>query len=584
MAERPIKDPLPADLPENWQAEQIVAPTGEEAGLTHQHGYNYLMEMVNRAQRGVNSVNEAFDTVSGKRTCRFVVGTSTAGWTAADCDYLCDGTDDQEEIQAAIDALPKSRGEIFLLDGEYVISEDLNFGAEDVSVTISGTPGATTLKISSINLWGYLQKISVAFRALAFTPIQENEPARIMAQNIDFAVLDCALINTSLNFYETSGSSFSFLCAGNTFLLVGTLNIPGNLHLLGIETSSRASNNCIACQNSFQVEADVDSRTILVNIDTYPGNNVLFSNNTVHCNAPGWDIRPRDGGTLVGNSFSGVDVTLTNSASFSSNKMYSGTLYGIGDNGTSNSILIMAITGNTLENTDVKISGNLEFSGNFVHAPDGKAAVTLYKSAPNANPDYSPAVVGNFIIGGTTGIHLYDKDGTIPQSPDIGRAVVNSNKILGSSTPIQLDAHWSSCMVTDNLFITGSIIDNGTNNIIRNNSDDTGGGAGGAFVSQAVPSISVAEGGLVTASATQTAGNVAAGTKSTTHQLSAQDDPDLIPENIREGVSVFGVRGTMQAGTGGVTSETVAVIVTLTEAEYNALSAKDPSTLYLIKE
>ena len=83
---------------------------------------------------------------------------------------------------------------------------------------------------------------------------------------------------------------------------------------------------------------------------------------------------------------------------------------------------------------------------------------------------------------------------------------------------------------------------------------------------------------------TQTAGNVAAGTKSTTHQLSAQDDPDLIPENIREGVSVFGVRGTMQAGTGGVTSETVAVIVTLTEAEYNALSAKDPSTLYLIKE
>ena len=40
----------------------------------------------------------------------------------------------------------------------------------------------------------------------------------------------------------------------------------------------------------------------------------------------------------------------------------------------------------------------------------------------------------------------------------------------------------------------------------------------------------------------------------------------------------------MQAGTGGVTSETVAVIVTLTETEYNALSAKDPATLYLIKE
>ena len=58
MAERPIKDALPAVLPENWQAEQIVAPTGEEVGLSHQHGYNYLMQMVNRAQRGVNAVRE----------------------------------------------------------------------------------------------------------------------------------------------------------------------------------------------------------------------------------------------------------------------------------------------------------------------------------------------------------------------------------------------------------------------------------------------------------------------------------------------------------------------------------------------
>ena len=31
----------------------------------------------------------------GGKTQRFVIGTSTAGWTAADCDYLCDGTADQ---------------------------------------------------------------------------------------------------------------------------------------------------------------------------------------------------------------------------------------------------------------------------------------------------------------------------------------------------------------------------------------------------------------------------------------------------------------------------------------------------------
>ena len=58
----------------------------------------------------------------GKRTCRFVVGTSTAGWTEADCDYLCDGTADDVEINAAIQALPETGGEIVILDGTYSIT------------------------------------------------------------------------------------------------------------------------------------------------------------------------------------------------------------------------------------------------------------------------------------------------------------------------------------------------------------------------------------------------------------------------------------------------------------------------------
>lgn len=66
MAEMPMENLLPADLPEDWQVEQIIAPTGEEVGLSHQHGYNYLMEMVNRTQRGVNQINEMLaDGVGG---------------------------------------------------------------------------------------------------------------------------------------------------------------------------------------------------------------------------------------------------------------------------------------------------------------------------------------------------------------------------------------------------------------------------------------------------------------------------------------------------------------------------------------
>ena len=78
------------------------------------------------------------------RSCRFVVGTSAAGWTAADVDYLCDGTDDQVEINAAINALPAEGGEIVLLDGIYNITDSIKINKANVSIV--GNNKKTILK------------------------------------------------------------------------------------------------------------------------------------------------------------------------------------------------------------------------------------------------------------------------------------------------------------------------------------------------------------------------------------------------------------------------------------------------------
>lgn len=60
MADDILKNiPLPADLPENWTSDQIVAPTGAEAGLDEQHGYNYLMRQVNNAQKAAKAIAAA---------------------------------------------------------------------------------------------------------------------------------------------------------------------------------------------------------------------------------------------------------------------------------------------------------------------------------------------------------------------------------------------------------------------------------------------------------------------------------------------------------------------------------------------
>lgn len=106
-------------------------------------------------------------------------------------------------------------------------------------------------------------------------------------------------------------------------------------------------------------------------------------------------------------------------------------------------------------------------------------------------------------------------------------------------------------------------------------------------VEQATPSISVSAGGLITATADQTAGFVTDGTKSATQQLpvqgtqtiipgttqqtindgvyltgtqTIQGDAALIPDNIKDGVSIFGVEGTYD---GQQTSFAIPLVVTV---------------------
>lgn len=100
-------------------------------------GYTGSETDFNNALAGINNIG-------GKRVARFIIGTSTAGWTSSDCDYLCDGTNDQVEINAAIQALPSAGGEIIVLDGTYNIKSTIIL--DKGNVKISGTGKNTVFK------------------------------------------------------------------------------------------------------------------------------------------------------------------------------------------------------------------------------------------------------------------------------------------------------------------------------------------------------------------------------------------------------------------------------------------------------
>ena len=80
-----------------------------------------------------------------------------------------------------------------------------------------------------------------------------------------------------------------------------------------------------------------------------------------------------------------------------------------------------------------------------------------------------------------------------------------------------------------------------------------------ATATQATPSISVDEAGLITASATQTAGYVAAGTKNVTKQLTAQAAKTVTPSTSAQTAVASGVYTTGAVTVAAVPTETKTV-------------------------
>ena len=89
---------------------------------------------------GLTSLAELKTALGSSRSARFVIGTTRNGWTAKDCDYLCDGTDDQEEINAALATVHalSGGGTVILLDGNYRISGNVNFACPSTELVGNG--------------------------------------------------------------------------------------------------------------------------------------------------------------------------------------------------------------------------------------------------------------------------------------------------------------------------------------------------------------------------------------------------------------------------------------------------------------
>lgn len=140
------------------QGENALPPTPDVTELifTELNGKQRKLIGMQGQMVGFDAEGEAEAQTVGqpKRYARFVVGTSTAGWTENDCDYLCDGTADEVEINAAIQALPRGGGgEVVILDGIYNLTGSILVNKN--KVTLSGNGTSTVLKRAFAGSLGY---------------------------------------------------------------------------------------------------------------------------------------------------------------------------------------------------------------------------------------------------------------------------------------------------------------------------------------------------------------------------------------------------------------------------------------------
>lgn len=331
-------------------------------------------------------------TSTGKRTARFSIGTSTNGWTANDCDYLCDGTDDQVEINAAIQALPSGGGEIVILDGTYNISATILINRNNVSLIGNGHNTQLKRNWNSNNDEGIitLNAYYCSIKEIYFYGIYSIN----YNHNIYVEYSNYCIINNN-NMY--SGTS-SILLTNSQYNIISSNNCNSSDD--GIVLTNASSFNTIDNNIVNKIETNTNS-----NFNTLSNNKGIGSNSAISIYSAN--------NTITGNNFSNGYVGIR-----------------LWDNATNN-----LVTGNTFCNNDyygITISnygGNNTIIGNICNDND-TGGINCYSTSNNT-------IVGNSCFRGTgTSSDYTSSQYTIFINANSHNNLVACNNLLGKNYTI----------------------------------------------------------------------------------------------------------------------------------------------------
>lgn len=515
MADRKMPE-IPADLPEDWVYGQTVAPEGAEVGLSEQHGYNYLMKKVNECARTINEIYREmgqltpedmvklagggemflhgnFDAaphtidVEEDRPAagtRFVVGSSASGHTSYECDYLCDGTADEDVIGQALDALVKlGGGELLFLPGMYHLNEEIAIagtGPEIITLRGMGRPIAPPLDME--------------------LPTALIGPSAIECTGCSLHVYDLGFQNVCLS--VTDGS-----IDYSRTLLVKRCAFAVNGHVLNKEHTSVVDgyawltevSDCVFNATSGPEEKSISFISGHGMFSTICGNYILANSVRDLWNSTGISCNSANGTTYIrGNTIDSCTTAISavgailfacgniinnaengiNCGNFSGSVVIANNLSGIEKNGI---LGAQKVIGNAVscagyisdaEGIRSEAFSDTTVTNNFVFGfPIG---IHLDSTSDEKDTKIGSTLSGNSIYECATGILLKDNirilTGGVQQPLYSNHSLVLGNRILDSTAAsIQIESRHGKCLISQNICPDAPIVDQGTGNALAGN-------------------------------------------------------------------------------------------------------------------
>jgi hypothetical protein len=263
----------------------------------------------------------------GKKSARAVIGSTGAGYTASDVDFLCNGSNDSAMFDAALAAIPAAGGEIKILDGTYTLTKPWVIERNNIKVTGSGARN-TALRMTGARDGGDTPANAKSTAAVIYVSGSNNG-----FEGLELANDVSATTGTSFGIYIignnntvtgniVSNSSSDSVCYGLMLYVANANNVTGNTVS---STGSSYNGSCYGiCLNT-------------ANANNVTGNTVSNSNSGGSGNSYGIYATSSNNSTITGNT-----VSNSNSGSGSGSGSYG--IYVISSNNST-------VTGNTVSNS-----------------------------------------------------------------------------------------------------------------------------------------------------------------------------------------------------------------------------------------